>query len=148
VENSVWNIIDLPSSDAAHHGTVGFGFLKHFNITIDYGRRRVWLENWSGKTTDEPVGEPGFRAFFDRTSKKWLVFFVMENGPAAKAGMKVGDELLSLDGKEYGNIGYDRMAQLLEGKVGSKIETTVSRKGDVRRFTVDRIEMINDPKKL
>ena len=42
VPESTWSIIDLPSSSANSDGTVGFGFLKHFNITIDLKRRRVF----------------------------------------------------------------------------------------------------------
>ena len=38
VARSVWSVIDLPSSSAQHDGTIGFGFLKHFNITIDLKR--------------------------------------------------------------------------------------------------------------
>src|SRR5437773_2611322 len=61
VKGSIWDVIDLPSSSVEDDGTVGYGFLKNFNIVIDFERRYVWLENFTGKVADEPKAEPGIR---------------------------------------------------------------------------------------
>ena len=146
VESSVWDIIDLPAGGADSDGTVGFGFLKNFNIIIDYERRRVWFENFTGKVTDDEPAETGLSAFWDKAKKNYVVYRVEPNGPAEKAGVKRGDLLLSVDGDEALNIGFDRMRDKLEGKAGSKVKFAMSRGGQLYRVEIERMTLINDPK--
>lgn len=146
VENSIWDVIDLPSSQSNADGTVGYGFLKNFNIIIDYERRRVWLENFTGKVINEEPAETGMTAYWDKGSKNYVVVHVQDSSPAAKAGIKRGDLLLSVDGDEALNIGFERMKAKLEGKAGTKVKLALSRRGDLYRVEVDRIPLINDPK--
>lgn len=147
VDTSIWSIIDLPSSDADSDGTVGFGFLKNFNIIIDYERRRVWLENFTGKVHDEEPAETGMNVFWDKAKKNYIVFRVQPNGPAEKAGIKRGDVLLSVDGDEALDIGSTRMRLKLEGKPGSKVKVAMSRRGDLFRAEIERALLINDATK-
>ncbi|HWA84197.1 MAG TPA: PDZ domain-containing protein, partial [Fimbriimonadaceae bacterium] len=119
VPSAVWDIIDLPSATAENDGTVGYGFLHNFNIIMDYGRRRIWFENYSGKAADEEKGDIGIFAMGLRGSDV-KVFHVTVGSPAEKAGIKVGDRILSIDGNELGtNVPFQKMRQLFEGPAGS-----------------------------
>jgi predicted aspartyl protease len=144
VESSVWNIIDLPSSDAVGDGTIGFGFLKNFNIIIDLERRRVWLENFTGKTGNEPVGETGISAGFSKRNNRVVIFRVAPGSPAAKAGVRAGDQVLSVDGISVSSAGYRKMQQMLEGNAGSVVKLAISRGGQLMRFEVERTHLINE----
>jgi predicted aspartyl protease len=145
VPTSVWDIIDLPSSSAEGDGTVGFGFLKNFNIIIDYSRRRVWLENWTGKTSSEDEGETGIIAAPDRAGDVRVVAVAPES-PADKAGIKRGDKLLSMDGSDLDNhYTYRKLRQMLSGPVGSKVKLAVSSGGSVKRLELERSGMWNVP---
>lgn len=146
VESSVWSIIDLPSGSADSDGTIGFGFLKNFNIIIDYERRRVWLENFTGKVTDDEPAATGMSVYWDTAKKNYQVVRVQDNSPAAKSGIKRGDFLLSIDGNECLNVGFDRMKDKLEGKAGSKVKLAMSRLGELYRVEIERVPLINDPK--
>ncbi len=146
VQSSVWSIIDLPAGAADSDGTIGFGFLKNFNIIIDYERRRVWLENFTGKVTDDEPAATGMSVYWDVAKKNYLVVRVQENSPSAKAGIKRGDILLSIDGNECLNVGFDRMKDKLEGKSGSKVKLAMSRLGELYRVEIERVPLINDPK--
>lgn len=146
VESSIWDVIDLPSSSSDSDGTVGYGFLKNFNIIIDYERRRVWLENFTGKVVDEEPAETGMIVYWDKDKKNYVVVRVQESGPAAKAGIKRGDILLAVDGDEAIDIGFDRMRKKLEGKAGSTVKVAMSRKGDLYRTDIVRSLLINDAK--
>ncbi|MEI7577802.1 MAG: PDZ domain-containing protein [Armatimonadota bacterium] len=145
VESSVWDIIDLPSSSAEGDGTVGFGFLKNFNVTIDYQRRRVWMENFTGKTTDEKLGEAGMFTAWDDKSKNWIVSFIVKGGPAEAAGIKRGDVFLGFGTEEVGNIGYLRMRKRFQGPAGSEIKLTLSRKGELYRKSLTLTPLVNLP---
>jgi len=145
VPESYWSIIDLPSSSAEGDGTVGFGFLKNFNVTIDYERRRVWLENHTGQVANEPIGKTGIAAFWHEGSSRVRVANVSPDSPAHAAGIKRGDTLISIDGKEMlGAIGYRELEAILDGKPGTKVSLAVSSAGNVKRMEVERKALVND----
>ena len=52
-----------------------------------------------------------------------------KDGPAAKAGMKKGDVITAIDGKDIRNI-YDYMARLADLKPGQKVKVTIIRSDD------------------
>lgn len=145
VTESIWNIIDLPSSSADHDGTVGFGFLKNFNITIDMSRRRVWLENWTGKVANEVKADLGISAFpWERNQNRVTVFRVSKGSPAEKAGVKVGDILLSIDGQELLDTDVRRIMRLMEGDKGVPAKIVLSRKGELIRMEIPRDYLVNE----
>ena len=145
VPQSTWDIIDLPSSSADSDGTVGYQFLKNFNIIIDYSRRYVWLENWTGKIAQEAVGDAGLAAAYFTNLKKVLVYHVTPDGPADQAGIKKGDELLSIDTTDFdGAISHKKLAKMLVGTVGSKIKLSISHQGALKRYELERKELVNE----
>ena len=141
--HSVWNIIDLPSSSSDHDGTVGFGFLKNFNVIIDTKRRRVWLDNFTGKTAEAPKASIGLGAWYYADLQRYVVTSVSPGGPADKAGIKRGDMLLGIDDDEALDVGYRGLIQKLEGDVGSTVKLTVSRRGVLQRVDLKRAYLIN-----
>lgn len=144
VPESVFDIIDLPSSSADSDGTVGYQFLKHFNIIIDYERRRVWFENFSGKRSEEPKGDVGIFATYSSRSKRVVVHRVTPDGPAEKAGLKRGDELLTVGGVDLSRQDYLQLRRMFEGPPGSKLKIVASREGQLKRFEVERRPLLNE----
>jgi len=143
VESSIWDIIDLPSSSAEGDGTVGFGFLKNFNIIIDYERRRVWLENFTGKVGNDPEGETGISATFSDRRKAIVIARIAPDSPADKAGLKEGDEILSVNGTDLARQSFRQMRTMLAGEIGSKVKLAISRSGALKRFEIERQPLIN-----
>jgi len=143
VENSVWSIIDLPSSTVTDDGTVGFGFLKNFNIVIDYERRYVWLENFTGKVADSPEAEPGIRVYSQNGA--YIVGAIYKGSPAEGAGLKVGDRLLAIDGKSLSSVRPEDVGALIRGAADTICKLVVSRGGIIQRPEVVRKVMINRP---
>lgn len=144
VPEAIWNIIDAPSSSAEGDGTIGFGFLKNFNITIDYEKRRVFLENWTGKYTDDPVGEVGLGATFLQEVNGIYIYDVVPQSSAEAAGIKEGDRLLSVDGEDLSKQDYRQIDRLLEGKVGTKVKVVTSQRGAVKRYELERRLLVNE----
>jgi hypothetical protein len=143
VPTSYWSIIDLPSSSAEHDGTVGFGFLKNFNITFDYDKRLVYLENFTGKVENEMAAEIGVTALTDPRDGRVKIFRVAPKGPAAKAGLKEGDHILAIEGEDLRNPTYRQIQKLLEGPENSKVKLAISRAGNLMRFEVTREMLVN-----
>jgi predicted aspartyl protease len=143
VASSVWNIIDMPSSSADHDGTVGFGFLRHFNITIDVGRRRVRMEKFGDQVSDAPTATVGVYAVWDPGKQRMRISRVMPESPAERAGIKYGDDLLSVDGKDLGHMTFDSVQNLLDGPAGTKVAIQVSTGGNFVRYELEREVLVN-----
>jgi S1-C subfamily serine protease len=144
VLSSVWSIIDLPSGSAEYDGTVGFEFLKNFNFTVDFERRRVWFENFTGKTGNDPVADVGISGGFRDRTKRVEVWRVTPGSPADAAGVKKGDEILSVGDQDVASTSFRRLDALMEGPVGSKVKVAISRNGVVMRFDLERVYLMND----
>ncbi|MFM9872423.1 MAG: PDZ domain-containing protein [Fimbriimonadaceae bacterium] len=145
VPYSVWNIIDRPASDADGDGTVGFGFLKNFNITVDMNRRLVMLENFNKETSSPKVGDLGFYGFYDEKSKRTIITRVLPGGPAEKAGIKAGDFLVGIENELLEPMGFRALLNRLEGEPGSIVNISTSRGGNLSRHALKRETMVNKP---
>lgn len=143
VERSVWDIIDLPSSSAQHDGTIGFGFLKNFNITFDLKRRRVWFENFSGKVADDPRAHIGIAAVYSMSKQRMVIVAVMPNGPADRAGIAEGDYLVSVGDQNLLRVSYRQVRSMMSGEEGSEIKIAISRDGELLRFNLKRQLLVN-----
>ena len=144
VPTSVWSIIDLPSGTADADGTVGFGFLKNFNFTVDFDRRRVWFENFTGKTGNDPVADVGITGGFRDRTRRVDVWDVTPGSPADVAGIKKGDEVLSVDNLNVTSTSFRTFDKMMEGPEGSTVKVVISRKGEVLRFEMKRAFLVNE----
>jgi hypothetical protein len=144
VESSVWSIIDLPSGTADADGTVGFGFLKNFNFTVDFDRRRVWFENFTGKAGNDPVAEVGLSGGFRDRTRRVEIWNVTPGSPADQAGIKRGDEVISVDDQSVTSTSFRKFDSMMEGPDGSSVKIVISRKGQVMRFELKRAFLLNE----
>jgi carboxyl-terminal processing protease len=59
--------------------------------------------------------------------------------PAQKAGLRAGDKIVKIDGKEAKKLSATDVSNLLKGTPGSKIQITVQHFGDKKDTTVDMV---------
>lgn len=59
---------------------------------------------------------------------------VFEGGPAHRAGLRFGDELIEISNVSVKAKGYDEIIPLLIGKPGTKVSVTIDRNGESRSF--------------
>lgn len=85
-------------SDPNYEGNIGSGFLKRFVVTFDYARQTMYLK--------PIVPPPADAGRFDRAGMwinagpdGYVVTDVAAGGPAAQAGIAVGDVIVEMDGK-------------------------------------------------
>ena len=82
-------------------------------------------EEMSGK-----FGGIGIQVEYDHTKQTILVNQVFADGPAATAGMKVGDYIVGVDGKEFDELGgYQNVINHIRGDEGTVVTVTVDRNG-------------------
>ena len=121
------NVIFSPTG-----GSVGIGFAIPSNRArpvidqlIEFGRaRRGWLGVQIQTVTDEIAGGLGLTG-----TSGALVSGLPEDGPAAKAGIEVGDVILQFDGKPVGEM--RRLPRMVsETRIGKRVEVEVWRRGE------------------
>lgn len=69
----------------------------------------------------------------------------MAGGPAEKQGIKSGDRVVKIDGKEYSGEEIDKAVRAMKGQAGTSVVITVFRDGKEVDFTVPRekIEIVS-----
>ncbi len=105
-----------------YSGNIGSGILKRFIVTFDYEHQTMYLKPAVAQVTDVGV--------FDR-SGMWIndsqggfkIVDVTAKGPAEDAGLKVGDVIVSIDGKLAGETTLPELRQRLRNDApGTKVK--------------------------
>ncbi len=85
------------------------------------------------------------RMFNNRT----VVTMVNENYPAYKNGLKIGDEVLKMNGIELSKLTLEEANHLMRGQVGTSVKLTVKRMGKENPFDIEfkreKIKISNVP---
>ena len=68
---------------------------------------------------------------------------VAEDSPAQEAGIKSGDVLVAVDGKNVEESDSTEVAQMVRGPEGSTVELKIRRDGEEQDFTMERAELEN-----
>jgi predicted metalloprotease with PDZ domain len=123
-------------ADPAYHGNVGSKLLKRFVVTFDYSRRHMYLEPRSDLVDDTGT--------FDRAGM-WInaatdgfeIIEVTACGPAALAGLKAGDRIVSVDGQPADGHALPALRRRLRNDpVGDMITFSIRFSGETRSVTI------------
>ncbi len=117
------------------------GMLESLDPYTDYIPEED-LEAFSIQTTGQYAG---IGALIGSVNKKSVVTHPYENFPAYKAGLKVGDEFISIDGKNVRGKPTNEISALLKGNPKSELKVIIERMGKELTFTIERekIKIIN-----
>jgi membrane-associated protease RseP (regulator of RpoE activity) len=119
---------------AADFGNAGMAFLREFRVTFDFTNRLVRFE----RTGAEPIRCPPVRspgAGFLREEGVWAVAYLLDGGPAERAGLRVGDRVAAIDGRPVSDVGrveYEKMLATRE-----RMTLRVLRDGAARDVVVE-----------
>lgn len=118
------------SSRVQRNGTLGSGSLGRFRVTFDYTNQRMILQK--GNKFRQPFEYNMSGLAFRAIGSGFYLFEVSEvipGSPAAEAGVKSGDVLVSINGKATFGMKLGDINQLLSQKQGSGINMMVLREG-------------------
>ena len=110
------------------------GMLESLDPYTDYIPEED-LEAFSIQTTGQYAG---IGALIGSINKKSVVTHPYENFPAYKAGLKVGDEFISIDGKNVRGKPTQEISALLKGSPKSELKVVMDRMGKELTFTIER----------
>jgi carboxyl-terminal processing protease len=78
----------------------------------------------------------GIGAWVDTTTDFVTITNPMPNSPALAAGLKPGDQIIAVDGKDMTGIVGSEVLRHILGPAGTKVELTIQRKGEAKTFNV------------
>lgn len=118
-------------------GVIGNAIFEDSRLIVDYARRRVIVERSRDASTHCDYDHSGLRLIARGPSlKQVIVDYVVPHSPAADAGMKVGDELLQIDGRRVADTDLGALRQLLRVD-GARRRLVVLRDPDTVRVSLE-----------
>src|SRR3954468_24869338 len=110
------------------------GMLESLDPYTDYIPEED-LEAFSIQTTGQYAG---IGALIGVVNKKTVITHPYEGFPANSAGLRVGDECISVDGKNVKGKPSSEISALLKGSPNSELKIVVERMGKPLSFTLSR----------
>ena len=99
---------------------VGIGLLKQFKVDLDLGRGRIFL---APRADSPPFDRDRAGVRFDLLGDRLKATFVSPEGPAAAGGLKVGDEIVAVDGRKV-TAAYYQAPDWTVGEAGKSVQLT------------------------
>lgn len=91
----------------------------------------------------------GIGAVTRQLGKRVVVSMIYADYPAGKGGLKIGDEIIKMDGVELSRLSMDESNRLMRGQIGKPVTLTVIRPGSEKplefEFKRERIKVNNVP---
>jgi hypothetical protein len=129
----------LASEDYA--GNVGNQILERFKATFDYDGRALYLEPGAQYAKRDQFSLSGVQ--LARLDGKVKAMQVVPGSPSAKAGLREGDVVVGINGKDIGAYSQEELRKLMEdSKPGEKFAVEVEREGKKKKITMKLAEIL------
>jgi hypothetical protein len=116
-------------------GNVGAGVLKRFNITFDYPHQQLIFERNANYDKADVFDRSGM--WINLSSDAFEVVDVIVGGPAAAAGLKVGDKIQTIDGRPVSQLSLpDVRLRFKSDEPGTKVHLTIQSGGSTRELNL------------
>jgi hypothetical protein len=123
--------IDLPG----RNGSIGSEILQRFNLIIDYPNKQLLLKKNSNFKKPFTYNMSGLDILKPSLiSPAYYISKVRKNSPSYSAGLKVGDQIVSINNHYAEKYALDEILALFYGKKGNKIRIKIKRAGIIHKF--------------
>jgi hypothetical protein len=123
------------SSWSGPMGILGNGVLKHFNVFIDLQQKRLYLEPNRLYHDQFEVNCSGLELVADDTFQRVIIDHVYAGSPAEEAGLKVGNEIVQINGANVSDFQLPQIRSILS-QDGEEVEILIDREGELRSYTL------------
>jgi hypothetical protein len=114
------------------NGSIGSEMLRRFNLIIDYRNQKLCLFPNSASKEAFRYNMSGLDiAALHPEKQEYTIVRIKENSPAAKAGLKQGDVLISVNYSNTNHYTLDEVLYLFQSHEGRKLRVKVLRNGEL-----------------
>jgi predicted aspartyl protease len=114
-------------SSRTEAGNIGNGILQNFALDFDYSHERIWFDRVPD-FTPPPFSLSGL-ILFKNDPKTIVVANTMKNSPAANAGLRQGDAIVTIGNQNIEGLSMTEVMRLLQQPPGTTVPITWSREG-------------------
>jgi membrane-associated protease RseP (regulator of RpoE activity) len=136
--------IGITISGAVHRpvsGLLGYSFFRGGCLGLDFTNGVVWIDPAKhAHSRRYEYSQVGIQ--LERSGDRVLVLGVVEDSPAAEAGIQIGDELKSIGGRATQPGDITRLAAALEGPPGTRVRLVMARRGSARPYVLTRRRLL------
>ncbi|MGH8162479.1 MAG: aspartyl protease family protein, partial [Gammaproteobacteria bacterium] len=116
-------------------GNIGARILKRFTVTFDYADKVMYLK--PNENYGKPMNYDRSGMAFKQTRQGFPVVGVMKGGPAAQAGIKIGDIITAVDGKPASEMTRLAFRAMLRNETpGTKVKLTIGKDSAAHVVTI------------
>lgn len=99
-------------------GIVGNRFLQNYRVTLDSYRKKLYLERVTTKEEPDDANQLSFGLVLKAVGKSVKIDRVKKYSPAQKAGVRAGDEIVSINGQEVSEMSLQEVSNALSAPQG------------------------------
>lgn len=123
-------------SNKDHAGLLGNGILEHFDVIIDFINNDLYLKPNKNYNKPFSFSKRGF-GFVDRsiTKNSWIVTGLYKESNAEKAGLKIDDKIISINGINIKDIPYKKQSEFWQKT--DKVTLIVLRNEEEKKIEFD-----------
>ncbi|MEL7531980.1 MAG: aspartyl protease family protein [Bacteroidota bacterium] len=122
------------------YGNIGSEVISRFNVVFDYYSGRLILRKNASYQEPFYYNISGLEIMTKGVEyDDFVVSYVRPNSPAEKAGIKIDDEIVSLNGISVQGLGISDIYQSLRRRVGRRVNVRIRRGGELMkiRFAIE-----------
>lgn len=127
--------------DLEWYGNIGSDVISRFHVIFDYFHKRLYLKKNSDYRKPFEYNNSGLEVIsIGSDFDSFMITYVRPNSPAAKAGIKINDLLLSLNGNSTMDMTIEELYGSLIRKQGKVIRIKIKRKDEIikTKFFLDQ----------
>jgi hypothetical protein len=122
-------------------GNIGNRILERFRVTFDYDRRQVYLEPGKHYADRDHLTRAGL--LLTKRAGRVAVESVLKNSPAERAGLRPGDQVMSVDDRDIATWDLPEITALFDdGEPGRKVPLRVLRDGREKQVKMRLDEVV------
>ncbi|MCJ7682096.1 MAG: PDZ domain-containing protein [Candidatus Aminicenantes bacterium] len=133
-------IYEVEEKELIGRGQLGNGFMRHFIVTVDWLNNKIYLFPRPESPLETQKRSFGLSIGWKDEAVRIISFY--EDSEAAKLSLKIGDRVLSVNGKDMTNLSKEKIRLYIQGyekfidDKDKKVQLKIDSGGSIRTITL------------
>jgi hypothetical protein len=123
-------------------GNIGNGILRRFNLVFEYAKKRLVLRKNADFDAPDTYDRSGM--WLVQEGGHFKVSSLIKGGPAWQAGLRIGDSILAIDGRDASKLFLPAIRDQFSRPTVSRATVTTRVAGVRKTFVLQLRDLIND----
>lgn len=143
------NLLVEFSQQQKTHAVIGTRFLEKYRATFDYIAQNIILAYNKDQKHEQALFTYGFKYVHSLSENKMIVSMVLENSPAERAEIQVGDQITKINGVDFTTAVSNNYCRFPDpDKIGGNLDKLEiefkTNHGEIRKATLVREEILKN----